>query len=431
MRYRIHYLTAFCLILGFRGIGQLAAQERAALSELAHCAQLDNPLVPSACLSQIQHGTLVKKAADNVNIERVRRGSLGVLTFPGVDLGAACGSPIYSIADGIVADVISNSADPDFADLGYMVRIKHPSTSTGLPLPATQLQPAETVYLYMKDPPSVHAGDVVLEHERLGSVGNTGGARACETHFEIRHFPGRYLNDPAWSPAPSLYGKGDQTGTKLFNENWTNPLPWLSKLPEQWHPREPIEFDLSVKGTVRPSPPPPASYVDAGACPGEGCKYNDVWTMEEPTPVHPARGSAQTAFVLAKGQKVTTVSGVVITKPGRIQILHPISIPEIGVIDSGEIEVLTYRGEGFWKAWINGKLIDAVQITNILTSMTCDLSEAPCKDKLEAKWIAGPIAGKMLELPKPAWWVQIKDRTGRTGWIEQSGPTWSGVNGDF
>ena len=79
-------------------------------------------------------------------------------------------------------------------------------------------------------------------------------------------------------------------------------------------------------------------------------------------PVHATRGSSQTAFVLPQGQKVTTVTGVVVTKPGRIRILHSILIPGQQPVNSGLLYLLTYRGEGFWKVWLNGKLIDAVSI---------------------------------------------------------------------
>jgi hypothetical protein len=39
--------------------------------------------------------------------------------------------------------------------------------------------------------------------------------------------------------------------------------------------------------------------------------------------------------------------------------------------------------------------------------------------------------GQMEALPEPVWWIQMKDATGRTGWIQDTGPTWSSVHGDF
>jgi murein DD-endopeptidase MepM/ murein hydrolase activator NlpD len=87
------------------------------------------------------------------------------------------------LADGVVVDTIADSSDPDFAYLGYMVRVKHAATPTGLPLPATQMVETETLYLHMQGPPSVQAG--ILEHAPLGKAGRTGAAWGCHTHLEV------------------------------------------------------------------------------------------------------------------------------------------------------------------------------------------------------------------------------------------------------
>jgi hypothetical protein len=312
-----------------------------------------------------------------------------------------------------------------------MVRIKYPAIPTGLPLPSVQLAETETLYLHMQEAPLVQVGSVVLKGAQLGKVGQTGAAWGCHTHFEVRHFPGRYMTDPTWSSPLNIYGKGDQTSGKLFKEKWSDPVPLLSQLPATLEATGPLPLELSVKATTRDYPPLTSAYTDIGACPGEGCRYGSVWTLDAATPVHPTRGSSQTAFVLPQGQKVTTVTGVVVTKPGRIRILHSILIPGQQPVNSGFLYLLTYRGEGFWKVWLNGKLIDAVSIPEVLSPMTCNASEASCKEKFEAKWISGPIMGQMEQLPQPTWWIQIKDKTGRTGWIEDTGPTWSSVHGDF
>ena len=427
------YIVTSSLILGLLSLVPLAAQDRATLASSPTCQGFVNSVVPGACLGQFKHGTLVRKIGSGANeVLELANGPSGVvITHPGVDLVASCGSPIYALADGVVVDSISDSSDPDFPYLGYMVRLKHAATSTGLPLPATQMVETETLYLHMQDPPSVQVGRVVLEHSPLGKVGRTGAAWGCHTHFEVRHFPGRYMTDPSWNSPLNIYGKGDQTSGKLFKEKWSNPVPLLSQLPATLEATGLLSLELSVKATTRDYPPLSSTYTDIGACPGEGCRYGSVWTLDAATPVHPTRGSSQTAFVLPQGQKVTTVTGVVVTKPGRIRILHSIVIPGQQPVNSGFLFLLTYRGEGFWKVWLNGKLIDAVSIPEVLSPMTCNPAEASCKEKFEAKWISGPIMGQMEQLPQPVCWIQIKDRIGRTGWIEDTGPTWSSVHGDF
>ena len=427
------YIVALCLAFDLTMISPLAAQNQSVSASSPGCRAFTNSVVPGACLGQFKHGTLVTKRGSGANeVLELANGPSGlVLTHPGVDLVAACGSSVYALEDGVVVDTIADSRDPDFPFLGYMVRLKHPATPTGLPLGEIQLVETETVYLHMQDPPSVQVGSVVLEHSPVGKVGRTGAAWGCHTHFEVRHFPGRYMTDPSWNSPLNIYGKGDQTSGKLFKEKWSNPVPLLSQLPATLEANEPLQLDLSVKPVTRDFPPLSSTYTDIGACPGEGCRYGSVWTMETATPVHPTRGSSQSAFVLPKGQKVTTLTGVVVTKPGRIQILHPIRVQGQEPVNSGYLYILTYRGEGFWKVWLNGKLIDAVSIPDVLSPMACNASEASCKERFEAKWISGPIMGQMEQLPQPVWWVQIKDKTGRTGWIEDTGPTWSSIHGDF
>jgi len=426
-------LISIFATIGFVASLPLAAQVPTTLGSSSTCQGFVNSVVPGACLGQFKNGTLVRKMGSGANeVLELANGPTGVvITHPGVDLVAACGSPIYALADGVVVDTISDSIDPDFAYLGYMVRLKHAATPTGLPLPATQMVETETLYLHMQHPPSVQIGSVVLEHAPLGKVGRTGAAWGCHTHFEVRHFSGRYMTDPSWNSPLNIYGRGDQSSGTLFKEKWSDPVPLLSQLPETLEAAGPLSLEISVKATTRDYPPLSSTYTDIGACPGEGCRYGSVRTLDAATPVHPTRGSSQTAFVLPQGQKVTTVAGVVVTKPGRIRILHSIVIPGQQPVNSGLLYLLTYRGEGFWKVWLNGKLIDAVSIPEVLSPMICNASEASCKEKFEAKWISGPIMGQMEQLPQPAWWIEIKDKTGRTGWIEDTGPTWSSIHGDF
>ena len=343
---------ALCLLLVVAILRPLAAQNQPVSASSPNCRAFTNSVVPGACLGQFKHGTLVRKIGSGANevLELATGPSGAVLTHPGVDLVADCGSPVYALADGVVVDTIADSSDPDFAYLGYMVRLKHAATSTGLPLPATQMAETETLYLHMQGPPSVPVGSVVLEHSPLGKVGRTGAAWGCHTHFEVRHFSGRYMTDQSWNLPLNIYGKGDQTSGKLFKEKWSNPVPLLSQLPATLEATGPLSLELSVKVTTRDYPPLSSTYTDIGACPGEGCRYGNVWTLDAATPVHPTRGSRQTAFVLPQGQKVTTVTGVVVTKPGRIRILHSILIPGQQPVNSGFLYLLTYRGEGFGKS---------------------------------------------------------------------------------
>lgn len=415
------------------GGGPHLQAQRQSSAARSGCSALVNSVVPNACLGEFRHGTLVRKIGSGANeeLELAHGPSDATHTHPGIDLVADCGSSVYALADGIVIDIIADKTDPDFAYLGYMVRLKHAATSTGRPLPATQMHQTETLYLHLLAPPAVQLGTLVPQRTRLGSVGRTGAAWGCHTHLEVRHFTGRYMSDKAWNEPPNIYGKGDQTGTKLFKENWTDPLNWLTTLPPQLSAPAEVTLELSVKPTSRSSPQPTTAYTDIGACSGEGCRYNDTWTMEASTPVYPTRGAAAAGYTIKPGEKVTTLTGAVITKPGKIRIIHPVRISGQELVKSGYLYLLTYRGEGFWKVWVNGKLTDAVGIQNIVSPMACKPSDTPCRDKAESRWISGPLWGEIEEAPQPEWWVQIRDTSSRIGWIKSTGPTWASINGDF
>ncbi len=400
----------------------------------ANCPGFSNPVVPAACAGEFRHGALVKKIGSGKNeiLELAHGPEDATDTHPGLDLVADCGSPIYALADGVVVDVIADSSDRDFPFLGYMVRLKHAATSTGRKLPDLPVHETETIYLHMQEPPLAKLGTIVLQHTLLGKVGRTGAAWGCHSHFEIRHFRGRYMSDPSWNSPPNIYGTGDQTKSKLFTSNWTDPMSWLQQLPAELAPANPFSLDTAIGATVRDVPNPPTTFFDPGACPGEYCRYGK-WTISAATAVHPSKDASTTLFTLSKGQAVTALTGVVITKPGKIRIIHPIRISNLGAVtESGEIYILTYKGEGFWKIWMRGKLIDGVQIGgyNFPLTLNCKPSDQACKNKTEAQGI-GPIVGEVEEEPQVKWWVQIRDAAGRTGWIEASTLTWSGIYGIF
>lgn len=167
----------------------------------------ENPVVPNATDITYRHGQYPSE---------------GNNTHPGIDIVADCGSPIYAFADGEVMELIKDEKDPHFKFLGYMVIVKHLEPING--------KDTYSLYLHMKEPPTVSkrpikAGGVI------GKVGNTGNAKGCHLHFELRHFPDRFLNDKGWNYPLNIYGKGDQRNEKRFLENWEDPEVYFSKYP--------------------------------------------------------------------------------------------------------------------------------------------------------------------------------------------------------
>ena len=136
-------------------------------------------------------------------------------------------------------------------------------------------------------------------------------------------------------------------------------------------------------------------YRDTGACPFECCTYRG-WVANKDTIVYKEmRGGSPVAFRVKKRERVTGITGVVITtKAGQVRALKSFTPDSSGVqIRANDIfYLLTYRGEGFYLIWYKGKEFEA---------------EAYDKDDM-----------KVLNAPDAVWWVKIKNRRGQVGWTK-------------
>jgi hypothetical protein len=133
---------------------------------------------------------------------------------------------------------------------------------------------------------------------------------------------------------------------------------------------------------------PPSPYIDKGACPFECCTYRE-WAAKEVIALVDQPNGKKVVAQLHKGEKVQGVTGEVHSTPLRMVATY--NTPD-GKVKTGDvIYVLHYIGEGAWKAWHNGELVD--------------LENLPDK---------GPF-------PHAIWWVQIKTASGVVGWAISHG----------
>lgn len=160
---------------------------------------------------------------------------------------------------------------------------------------------------------------------------------------------------------------------------------------------------------------PPLPYEDAGACPFECCTYRE-WIANKTTPIHRNRNNnSPVVFTAAAGERVRGVTGVVITtKAGEIRIAKPITIQDYsgagGTNASRPIQarrgdiiyLLTSQGEGSYKAWFKGKLITISAI-----------------DVMEENQRGSAGSGTRIPSTTSTWWVQIRNRQGKTGWTDR------------
>ncbi len=122
--------------------------------------------------------------------------------------------------------------------------------------------------------------------------------------------------------------------------------------------------------------PPPAIFVDKGACPFECCTYRE-WTVEKDTELFDKIDGKKIIGKAVKGTKIQGVTGEVHTIPLKTKT------------EKGhEVYLLTYQGEGFWKTWDDGIVKENVELLSI------------------------------KKHPQSTWWVLIKLPDGKTGWTK-------------
>ena len=156
---------------------------------------------------------------------------------------------------------------------------------------------------------------------------------------------------------------------------------------------------------------PPMPYEDPGACPFEGCAYRE-WTARGAVTVLSARrAGAPGAFTVKKNERVTALTGVVVTQvPGRVEFRKAVDLSTSSGtlhIEPGQsLYLLTYRGEGFTKAWFGGRLYDDVDGGTAFFGDRCGQLPDACD-------------GRVVYAPRAVWWVQLRNSRGQTGWINE------------
>jgi hypothetical protein len=150
---------------------------------------------------------------------------------------------------------------------------------------------------------------------------------------------------------------------------------------------------------------PPVPYEDVGACPFEGCVYRE-WTANAAVDARAERNlTAPVSFQVTAGEKVIALDGIVVTtRPGRVEFDAAADVDATDGsfhVDAGQtVYLLTAEGEGFMKAWFNGRVYEGVD--------TATFSNGGC---------AG--IGRLVEPWQFVWWIQIRNSTGQVGWTRE------------
>ncbi len=103
----------------------------------------------------------------------------------GVDLGAACGTPLVAVAAGTVTKSAYHARAGNYAIIDL------------------DQADQDLAYMHMAEPTPLKVGSVVSAGQVIGSVGDSGNARGCHLHFEL--WEGEYYGGGApVDPMPFL-----------------------------------------------------------------------------------------------------------------------------------------------------------------------------------------------------------------------------------
>lgn len=169
---------------------------------------------------------------------------------------------------------------------------------------------------------------------------------------------------------------------------------------------------------------PPLPYVEQGVCPFECCQYRD-WRASRPMTAHDGwddpRNTARrkTVFGIARGDTITAMTGLVMTtKAGHLRInkdatltatpsRFPKQPPEKASAHAGDvIYLLVPHGEGNYTVWFDGRLLEAVDLSDLMVAAIGPTPGVPPKE--------------VFEQPIFEWWVRVRNQQGEIGWTDRA-----------
>jgi hypothetical protein len=164
---------------------------------------------------------------------------------------------------------------------------------------------------------------------------------------------------------------------------------------------------LVLAGEAAPAAdsPPPVPFIDRDLCPFEsGCNFRDDWVAGSPLTAYATEGVAtRVAFRIAPGEPFAALrADMYVTRPGIVVVTvsheagcEPPDCAEAGFRHGEVVYVLSYRGEGSYLISHRGRL-----------------------RVVEAFWNDNPPRHAVLrEAPVMFWWVLVRNRAGREGWL--------------
>ncbi len=152
----------------------------------------------------------------------------------------------------------------------------------------------------------------------------------------------------------------------------------------------------------------PIVYIDKGICPGEGCSYQGSAKVVRRTTAYAApNAKSAPLFNLAAGNVVSSLKSEVHTVAGRFVVKRSYGKYRMGDV----LWVYTYLGEGVFRVWYRGKMYEEqleFSPWGGSAGKRCEQDDKHCWGELEAEL-------------KMTWWLKVRNKNGRVGWIRVNG----------
>lgn len=145
---------------------------------------------------------------------------------------------------------------------------------------------------------------------------------------------------------------------------------------------------------------PKLPFTDPGACPFECCQYGE-WTASVSQQAYKSSSrKSGLAFTIRSGEKVSALTGLVITRKAGLAIVRKqTSFEDITVPAGAKLFLLHRVGEGVDLFWYKGAAHSAELYVDQVR-----------KANDQYPW-------DVISVPKTEWWVKVKNSRGVMGWL--------------
>lgn len=207
----------------------------------------------------------------------------------------------------------------------------------------------------------------------------------------------------AWLPVRAL--DTDRMAV-VWDESFTTP-----KLRQLADSVSKLSSTYIVEGN--PEPSMPMVYKDV--CPGEGCSFGEWLTCDTLRVFTAAGDNPKTAFVLHRGDRFTALTGDVhIKQAGKVAFKRNMSVNEEGMkfffTPADTLYPLLYEGEGFGTWYFRGKESGGFFFFGNADQESTDVP------------VTAGVSGYVVLRPiNSEWWVKVRAKNGREGWLRPRG----------